>query len=231
MSARILPVVLRTLSTLEILWFFLLPWLAYWIVLRAHEETPTSTALLGWSVVIVYQIIKIGMVLNSQGSTRRPLVRLLAILAPTAVIAIAQFLRSGNITSYLLELATLEFIVLVIAFPTALSFVKNDKGRSAWQDIGALPLLLGVLFYFGVNAFISTWWKSAPSWDQHPIPFLLLIGALLIEFTYALSNLNRFAKRQVQLPDISSNPKVLVILLAQIPLWWLLPVAANLLTK
>ena len=145
--------------------------------------------------------------------------------------AIAQFVRAGNITSFLLELATLEFIVLVIAFPTALTFVKNDKGRTAWQDVGALPLLLGVLFYFGVNAFISTWWKAAPSWEQHPIPLLLLIAALLVEFTNSLSNLSRFAKRQIQLPDISSSPKVLVILLAQIPLWWLLPTVANLLAK
>ncbi|MCP5535324.1 MAG: hypothetical protein H7A51_03710 [Akkermansiaceae bacterium] len=224
-ATRNLPV--RILSWIEIAWFFVLPWLAYWIVIERLHPNPVATVLLGWAALLVYDILKIGMVLSEQEASRRPFARLLAILVPTAILATAQILREGDLGGFILELATLEFTVLVLAFPAALMFVKNDEGYTAWQDIGAIPLLIALIFGFGTYGFVLAWWQIAPSWDAHPLPLVFLLAAVAIEFTNSLRTLNRFAKRTAQLPDITTRPVVLGILLGQIVLWWILPTAVN----
>jgi len=214
---------IRLLSWLEIAWFCALPWLGYWIVLETPDVHPGGTVILGWLPLLVYNILKLGMVLGLQASSRRPVIRLLATLLPTALLALAQWLRGGDLRGFILELATLEFTVLACAFPVALLFLRNDRGRTAWQDLGIIPLMIAVLFGIGVHGFVAAWWQIAPAWNSHPLSLILLIAGAAAWFVAAMGNLNRFVKREAAIPDISTRPVVLGLLLSQIVLWWLLP--------
>lgn len=222
---------IRIFCWLEIAWFCVLPWLGYWIVLGTPGVHPGGTVILGWLPLLVYNIIKLGMVLGIQRSSRRPVARLLGTLLPTALLILAQWLRGGDMRGFLLELATLEFTVLACAFPVALVFLKNDQGRSAWQDLGIVPLLIAVLFGIGIHGFVAAWWTIAPAWHSHPLSLLLLIAGAAAWFVAAMGNLNRLVKREATLADISTRPVVLVLMLGQIAIWWLLPGVVALLGK
>jgi len=131
--------------------------------------------------------------------------------------------RGGDLRGFILELATLEFTVLVCAFPAALMFLKNDQGRTAWQDLGIVPLLIAGLFAFGIQGFVVAWWSIAPRWDVHPLSFAFLIAGAVAWFVNALGDLNRLVKREAAIPDIGARPVVLGLLLSQILLWWIFP--------
>ena len=57
---------IRFFSWLEIAWFSALPWLGYWIVIESLDGRPGGTGILGWLPLLVYNILKLGMVLGER---------------------------------------------------------------------------------------------------------------------------------------------------------------------
>jgi len=228
--------VLSTYPGLKKIWFFLLPWLGYLAALRtAPDSAPLlSTILIGWALLFVYQPLKLGLLdaepldwlRNQKGKTSSLKASLLAgttSLLPAALIGVNQFLMDGSWKGYFLEQFTLEVFTLVGATVGVLLFGRNHEGRTAWQDLGGIPVFFGAIMLGGVWGIVTTWWRT-----QH---YSIAPAHTLVILTFAIGSgllqdyrtLGRVARKEIVISDILSGKWEMVIIFGQLVLWVALP--------
>ena len=64
------------------------------------------------------------------------------------LLAIIHFYMDASIWTFFLELFVFEVAITSISFVIALMLAKSAGGRTAWQDLGALPLFVGTIIFF-----------------------------------------------------------------------------------
>ncbi len=235
----ILEFVFRYFPKLEVLWYALLPWLAYGAILFLDPSIsrPTgSTILIGWAFLLVYQIMRLGQIEHIQDDKKLAAVgtdatsgKALAIVPselmlfiPSVLIAIQQILLGGNLAHFLITQMCVEICTFVLAIAVLMLTAKNNHNRSAWQDLGIIPLMFVAILWFGVWGYINAWIKILYLPGSSLLSFVLLLASLAFNFWNDYKFLYKVVKREILMSDASEKMGMGGIL-GQLVLWVALP--------
>ena len=225
-----LNLVFKFFPRLKLFWFFLLPWAGYAAALSvAPDADPLKPSiLLGWVILFIYQFVKLGII--KLETDRLPasqdwkaVLQQLPSLVPGCLIGANQLHHGGEWASYFLEQFAMEVAVLLIAVTAVLLFVKNDKGRTAWQDLAILPLFFTGFVLVGISGILHTWWSQGGYAESDAESMLLLGLALIGELYQQLRMMRRIVRREVIIKDFVEGPWATQVILTQIVLWFALP--------
>ena len=225
-----LNVVFAFFPRLKLVWFFLLPWAGYATALHvAPSAAPLeSSVLLGWCSLLVYQFIKLGIVrLDTDRARTAPgwsaAFEMLPSLLPAGLVGLNQYRQDGGWQSYFLEQFAMEVTALLLAVTAVLTFVKNDKGRTAWQELAMVPLLFVGLVLAGISGIVHTWWHQGGYAEAEPASVVLLALALSAELRQHFRMMKQVVQREVLLKDFVEESKATPVIIGQIVLWLALP--------
>lgn len=170
------------IRTVQAGYYAVLPYLAY-VAVFAVGGRGGLAMLLGWIVLLVYQILFLGL-FAARTEPARTQGRWLFVVPPV-LIGVRQVIGPGTLWNFFLEEMLLEAVTLVLVFVGQLLFTRNREGRTAWADLGITPLLVGGLLGLGMWDFARTWWEvnlvaTRPNW--------LSVAMIAAAFVVALSN-------------------------------------------
>ncbi len=215
---------------LKLAWYFLLPWAGYAVALRvAPSADPLKSSILfGWVVLLVYQMVKLGLV---KLETDRPpesrdwkaVFEMLPSLIPAVLVGVTQYRNGGGLTGYFLEQFAMEVAALLVAMTGVLLFVKNDKGRTAWQDLAALPVFFAGFVLAGISGILHTWWGQGGYAEADAVSALLLGLAIAGELRQQFRMMARIVRREVIIKDFIDESKGTPVIIGQLVLWLALP--------
>ena len=217
----------KWLFNIELIYYALLPFLGYIAVYKLNDEAKDMVwlPLLGWTVLVVFQVVYLGIL---QENNKKQSTALLTIVPPF-LIGLNHALLNGTIWNFFLEQAMIEVVALILGLSVIFLFFKNDKGRTAFQDLGIVIFLIVGLFVIGIWAIIGTWlstqfYTTTADWWN-----LLIFGiAFSIELRNNIVVLNKMVKRKIIINDIYeqvgnySDRIGGIILIGQILIWMIL---------
>jgi len=209
-------------------YYAVLPYLAYVAVFALGRNAGVSV-LLGWVVLLVYQILFLGL-FAAEVTPFRPIARLL-FLVPPLLIGSRQALASGSVWNFFLEDMLLEALVLVLVFVLQLMFTRNSAGRTAWADLGIIPLLVAGLLGLGMYDFARAWWEvnvlsQRPDW--------LALAMIAVAFAVAFYNywraISAIRTGALMIEEIfPDGGRGIALILGQIVLWFGIGIGAKIL--
>ena len=210
-------------------YYAVLPYLAYLaIFMLGYDASPTI--LLGWVVLLVYQILFLGL-FAAEVTPFRPAARWLFVLPPL-LIGGRQALAQGSVWNFFLEEMLLEAIALVLVFVLQLFFARDRVGRTAWADLGIIPLLVGGILGFGMWDFGRVWWEINVLTRRPDWPAIAMAAAA---FAVALFNywraLSAVRNGRMTIEEVfPDDGRGIALILGQVVLWVALGFIARALT-
>ena len=214
------------LRTIEGGYFATLPFLAY-IAVFAKGRTAGITVMLGWTVVLVYQILFLGM-LSVKSTRTYTASRLLFAVAPM-LIGFRQTFLGGGIWNFFLEEMIVEVVALMAVFIGQLFFTRNAGGNTAWQDLGIVPLLVAGIIIGGLWDIMIAWWQLNVV-AEHATPAALIV--LGLAFVTATVNywreISAVRTGEAPIADVFANDKRgIFLIIGQIVAWFGIGIAGG----
>jgi len=211
----------KSLNVVNFAYHAILPFLGYIAVLKLEIDVKSVNWLpfLGWIVLLLYQIIKLGILSTQQRSS----IKVLYHFVPPLLLLTNHYYFSDDIWHFFLDQAVLEIVALMLALCILFIFFKDHHGVRSWQELGIIPILVIAFIMFGSLAFVDTWLQRNLYFAEGEAPLALLSfsAAFLIAMRNHLDILNRILKRKLTIPDVFANKKSLTVLLiiGQILIW------------
>lgn len=199
----------------------LLPLLAYIAVFVLSPEAGSKTGLIliGWIILLLYQIIKLGFLSKNYKVGLKNLLPLVPILQ----LSLNTYFSGAEIWFYFLDQAVLEICTMMLALSIVFLFFKDHKNNYAWQDLGIVPFIVVGFIFFGGWAFIKIWYENNiyTTGNLLSIKSVNYLLAFIIAFWINLQLLIRLVKRKVVIPDIfeKQGKWSTAIIIGQIMLW------------
>ena len=133
------------------------------------------------------------------------------------MIALHQAFTDGSFTQFFLEKIVIDAICLMLVIVVLMFF--------SFDEVGLLPLIFGGLLYWGSYQFATTYFGILESKSTTWITYLQLSIIFCLNFYSQFSVLYRVSKGDIILNDIFEQKYGLALILGQIVLWFLMPVA------
>lgn len=214
----------KTVISLELVLICAIPWGAYiclnWFY---FERVNGLTIMLGWAFLFVHQLIGAALLLQEQAKKKEKNIVQWLLALIFLILALRQALTKGSFTEFLLEKTALDALSTVTAVTLALFVFKNRQGKTAWQDIGLLPLVFGAVIvggsYLFVEVYIEILYAKNSSWFSY-----FQISAVFLMTVFAhLTALRSVIKNKVELKDVFEGKYGMVLILGQLFFWISMP--------
>jgi hypothetical protein len=204
-------------AQVEFFYLALIPYLGYigtGLIAKEYVVMP----FLGIGALMAHQVLALGFwkYQKENGKKRNYLFAIL----PTLLIAINYILLGKGIWLFFIEKAMIEVGATMLSFSIALLFFKNSAGRTSWQDIGGIAVLVILIIVAGMWEMVKTWWLHNPYFlDKNYTHLAILALALALDFWRAMLITRKVAEGKAVIGDIFETKYGLALILVQVGIW------------
>jgi hypothetical protein len=220
MTANIKKIILR----LEFILLCVIPWGSYislnWFY---FERVHSSTIALGWSFLFVHQIIGSALLFHKREEKKGKNIHQWLLVFIFLILILHQLLTKKSLVQFLFEKTVLDAISVATVFILGLFFFKNSKGRTAWQDLGVLPLFVGGIIMGGCWQFVDIYLELLYSKNVSWLSYLQISAVFLMTIISYLIALRPIIKGKVVLEDIFEGRYSMILILGQLFFWLSMP--------
>lgn len=211
---------------LERAWLWSMPWAGYVALLAVARAVAMPAVLTGWVLILVWQMFAVGAHDRRIREARRNPWNLGWALAPMLLIASQSWGDAGlAIANALIEITIVDVSALMVVLVTVMVLQPGEGKEMAWPGIIILGLFVGCFLW----AFAAGWMAINP--DYAPLRLLSLGAAFAIQCAFDWRWLRPLARGELAIADIFANDAGMVLILAQLAVWLVLPGAFALLAK
>ncbi len=207
--------------SIELVLLCLIPWGGYFVLCWFYtERLNTLTIVLGWSFMLVHQIIGAALLIQKDTKRNRGVLKQWLLFLIFAALLGHQLFIRGSILQFLIEKTVLDAVSVVLVVVLTL-FLGNKKKHQ--QMSWFLPVLVGGLIAAGCWQFVEVYLEILESrqilwlsYTQAGAVFLMTVYSYWIALQPVVSG-------EVEAVDIFEQKYGMVLILGQTFLWLSLP--------
>jgi hypothetical protein len=203
------------------IYLWLLPWAGYLALLFSARSLAMPAVLTGWILLLVWQTVVIGAHDSGVDEARRSPLRLAWLLAPALLFGTQSWDSAGAaVANALIEITISEMAALVVCVVLLMILTPGEGKAAAWPGIVILTVFVSIFLL----AYVGAWRQGNP--DPGWLRPVALGSACLSQIGVDWRWLSRLAKKKLVISDPLETPSGLALILGQILIWLLAPVAA-----